>query len=1228
MNLNRSTFSQLLAIGTVALLLSPPAFGQTIPNPSFETDTFTVSPGYITNNSPITGWTGTPADRVGLNPAGGNTFANNGVIPAGNNVAFIQANEADPGNPSTLGTTISGLNTGTKYKVTFRANASTTNTPNLKVYIDGIAVLLPGGPDGMAPAPVTGSNPYWFVAFEFTATAASQALTIVNDAVGNQTLLVDDFQIAPSSGNWTIDAWTDDASSGVDPTYYYTHAYSFGSAANVTINNINFTGVAGTSPNVAGSFSSTFLGAGPVGDTFNFVTGSGTTLAANFVYGGNVPAGSFESITVSGLMPGTNYVMTIYSVAWDDPSEVNRWITASAGSDYLTFNQDQFYLDNGFRISYRYTADPSGTMTLKFAPLIPNTTFHVYGFANREANSRLVAPLITGDPQSMIVSPNVQTTFNVIASGVPLPTYQWRFNGTAINSETNSSLSVLATPAIAGLYDVIVANAGGSVTSRVARLTVGATAIVNPSFEADVFTVWPGYVNANGPITGWNTLGGHGLNPVQDGRSPFADNGVIPQGNQVLFMQDNGTNSQVVSGFTVGNQYYLHYYENARTGGVPSSEAKVNGVTVVPAHAVTPVGGSNPYYEISSEMFVAAATDLELAFVKSNPQGGDTTALIDNIAIIAVPPGTPPVIGMQPKSTTVVVGQPVSLSAVAQGSLPLSYQWRLNNQPVAGATNPTFSLSAVGLSDEGDYTLVVANASGSVTSLVARISLLEPISSLRNTGIDAGGSPQAPGAVSSIWTLPVNADSASADAFVGLEQFPIGTWMNNSAVSKWIGPRADLGGTIADGDYVYRTTFNLANRDTNTVLIIGQWASDNTGTAVTVNGTAVNVPQSPSFTAWTSFTITSTNATFLPGQNTIEFSVNNTPPAGPTGLRVEFTKTSARTLPGVGASVAVSPQGGKVVEGSDVVLNVVADGTLPISYQWRKNNADLAGETNTSLTLANVTTNTTGNYSVRVSNPWGNDVSADAFVNVAYRPLPGFYGTGVDTNGALLADGAVDPHYILATSADVSYPGPDAIAVNDVWPIAPAGPWLANGPDSRWIAPQPNQNQSSDPLGVNAEGDYTYQTTFDLTGYDLSRVSLVGTLAVDNTVTDVLVNGVSTGITSPGFTAYTPFTITSGLVAGINTLDFVMNNAGTAPSPTGLRVNLQGLLNIETSQPAVTLQIGRSGNSVTISWSPSASGQKLWSAPSVNGPWTEIPNAANPYVTSPSATSAFYRVSQ
>ena len=963
-NISSRLFSRVVAASAAAIgLMCQAVLGQTIPNPSFETDTFTVFPGYISGNTAITGWTGTPPERVGLNPSGGTPFADNGTIPAGNNVAFIQANVTDPVTLSTLSTSISGLTAGTTYKVTFRANARTNTTPNVKVYIDGAAVLLPGGPDGFSTAAVGGTAAYWYVAFEFTAAAASQTLAIVNDATGDHTLLVDDFKISPSSGKWSVAAWTGDGDSGVDPSYFYTHAYNFGSSSGVQINNINFIGVAGGSPAVAEKFSTTFLGNLFTGDanSLTLAGGGSSTLATDFVYGGNVPAGSFQSITITNLTPGTNYVMTIYSVGFDNPDVGIRWATLSVGDDYLTVNQDQFLNDGGIRFSHLYTADASGSMTFRIAPLVPaNVSFHVYGFVNREAVSRFVPPEISIHPQSTVVSPGVSSTFNVTASGVPLPNYQWRFNGNTITDETNATyLLPVVSAANAGLYDVIVSNTAGSVTSQVARLTMGDIPIANANFEMDTFSVYPGYVSGNFPITSWTSLGGHGINPAAG--SPFADNGRIPNGAQVAFMQEDGALSQTVSGFTAGAQYYVHYYENARGGNVPAVEVKVGGNTVVSPHIVTSVGGGNPYREVSSDVFVASATDLELAFIKSNPQGGDNTALIDNVAILTVPPGTPP-------------------------------------------------------------------------------------------------------------------------------------------------------------------------------------------------------------------------------------------------------------------SITVQPQGGIFVEGDTVGLGVKVLGSLPMTYQWKKNGSNLPGETGTSLTLTAVTTNNSGDYTVAVTNSAGFAVSSTATVNVAYRPIPGIFGTGVDANGALLADGATDTHYILAASADAGYPGPNAVVVNDVWPIAPAGPWVANGPSSKWIAPQADQSGA---VG-NAQGDYTYQTTFNLTGYDVVKVRVVGTLAVDNTITDVLINGVSTGITSPGFTSYTPFTITTGLIAGNNTLDFKMNNAGTAPGPTGLRVNLRGLLDLQPARPTLRVQI--TGNIVSISWTPASAGQKLEWAPSVTGTWTEIPGAPNPYTAPATEPQRYYRI--
>src|SRR5262245_34038374 len=53
-----------------SMLLTASIFAQTVTNPSFEADTFTVAPGTVSANSPITGWTVADPTRAGLTPAG------------------------------------------------------------------------------------------------------------------------------------------------------------------------------------------------------------------------------------------------------------------------------------------------------------------------------------------------------------------------------------------------------------------------------------------------------------------------------------------------------------------------------------------------------------------------------------------------------------------------------------------------------------------------------------------------------------------------------------------------------------------------------------------------------------------------------------------------------------------------------------------------------------------------------------------------------------------------------------------------------------------------------------------------------------------------------------------------------------------------------------------------------------------------------------------------------
>lgn len=86
-----------------------------------------------------------------------------------------------------------------------------------------------------------------------------------------------------------------------------------------------------------------------------------------------------------------------------------------------------------------------------------------------------------------------------------------------------------------------------------------------------------------------------------------------------------------------------------------------------------------------------------------------------------------PVITAQPQSVTVTNGQTANFSVSATDESPLTYQWFFNtNTPLAGQTNGGLNLSGVNFGNSGNYTVVVANGLGAVTSSPALLTVVAP----------------------------------------------------------------------------------------------------------------------------------------------------------------------------------------------------------------------------------------------------------------------------------------------------------------------------------------------------------------------------------------------------------------------------------------------------------------------------------------------------------------------
>ena len=82
-----------------------------------------------------------------------------------------------------------------------------------------------------------------------------------------------------------------------------------------------------------------------------------------------------------------------------------------------------------------------------------------------------------------------------------------------------------------------------------------------------------------------------------------------------------------------------------------------------------------------------------------------------------------PTLTTQPVGVTVGAGGSATLSASAAGPGPLSYQWELNGAAIPGATSPAYMLDTVAVNQGGSYRVVVSNASGSVASLPATVTV-------------------------------------------------------------------------------------------------------------------------------------------------------------------------------------------------------------------------------------------------------------------------------------------------------------------------------------------------------------------------------------------------------------------------------------------------------------------------------------------------------------------------
>jgi len=167
--------------------------------------------------------------------------------------------------------------------------------------------------------------------------------------------------------------------------------------------------------------------------------------------------------------------------------------------------------------------------------------------------------------------------------------------------------------------------------------------------------------------------------------------------------------------------------------------------------------------------------------------------------------------------------------------------------------------------------------------------------------------------------------------------------------------------------------------------------------------------------------------------------------------------------------------------------------------------------------------------------------------------------TTLFTTGAGIAEGSVDPHWKLGNNPG-DYGSTLTVAESGTLPLD--GHWIENTSTSKWLIPQGHQMDAAD----SATNLYWYSTAFSLASYDPNTASIHLSIAVDDFLKDILLNGVSLAsapynydFSAVSFHGRNDFDINQGFVSGDNTLVFeVENEPSTDLNPTGINVIFSG----------------------------------------------------------------------
>ncbi|MBU3660613.1 MAG: BspA family leucine-rich repeat surface protein [Flavobacteriales bacterium] len=348
---------------------------------------------------------------------------------------------------------------------------------------------------------------------------------------------------------------------------------------------------------------------------------------------------------------------------------------------------------------------------------------------------------------------------------------------------------------------------------------------------------------------------------------------------------------------------------------------------------------------------------------------------------LSIDPLAVPTITTQPFALTQCASTDASFSVAATSSEAIAYQWKKDGNAINGANSATLTVNALVATDAANYSVDVIGLCGTVPSesvalVVNPLTVIttQPISATQCFGTDVNFSVVATGTapLSYQWMKNGNNLDLETNSTLALSN------ISNADAEDYTVEITGACGTITSNAVALTVTPLTEITAQPTALV--QCAATNATFSVNATGAGVLTYQwrkdGNDMAGETNATLTLNN---LVANDAADYSVEVTGVCNVVNSDTVALQVNPLT------QITTQPIALTQCTGTTANFNVAATGTGTLTYQWKKDGNDIVGETNTTLTLANLVAANAGNYTVVVTGECNAVTSTVA--NLVVNPL-------------------------------------------------------------------------------------------------------------------------------------------------------------------------------------------------------------------------------------------------